>query len=108
MLTFTSTVTVTIACGEKPETHEVRVREGCETALTLLVDRIEIDINALRSRGHYDKARDIAALHNEIIGMIRIVTMLTGIYPSQMGLLVASLRIAAGDARRRADARRKP
>lgn len=107
MLTFTSTVTVTIACGEKPETHEVRVREGCETALTLLVNRIELDINALSARGHLDKARDIAALHNEIIGMIRIVTMLTGIYPSQMGLLVASLRIAAGAARRRADARRK-
>lgn len=107
MLTFTSTVTVTIACGEKPETHEVRVREGCETALTLLVNRIELDINALSARGHLDKARDIAALYSEILGMIRIVTMLTGIYPSQVGLLVNSLRCAAREARDRADARRK-
>lgn len=105
--TFTSTVTVSVSCGENPEVHEVPVTEGCETAFRLTVERIQMGIAELAMRGSCDKARDIAAQYNEIVGMIRIVTLMTNIYPSQVGRLVYSLRIAAGAAHRSAEARRK-
>ena len=93
--TLFSPVAISVSSGDKPATFEVPVLYGAEAAVTLCIEQIEHRICLLDYAHHTTKVGDINAQFNEIIGAIRMISVMTGLLPCDDDQVVNYLRRAA-------------